>query len=87
MTADEVRRWLLAYAWLGTPEEKESEVACIMSQDGWRYLAERADRYAGAQAEPGPKAYAEGHDIALSGLYECHDAPHLATCPRFRTPW
>lgn len=81
MTRDEVRQWLLAYAWMGTADEQAREVDCIMAQDGWHYLAEHADRYAGAQAEPGPQAYAEGHGIALSGLYECHDAPHLPTCP------
>lgn len=80
----EVRKWLLAYAWLGTQEEQVLEVECILHQDDWRHLEALADKFAGAQFEPGPKAFDEGTEFALSALYECHDGPHLNTCPRRR---
>ncbi len=78
---ERVRRFLSGYAWLGSPEDRAAAVDCIMAQDGWRYIAERADQYAGAQFEPGPEAYDRGEEFALSALYECHDGPHQATCP------
>lgn len=82
MTEGEVRAWLLGYAWLGSQDEKEREVNCIMAQDGWKCIDARADQYAGAQNEPGPAAKAEGSDYVLSELYECHTGPHLDSCPR-----
>jgi hypothetical protein len=79
--AQAIRAWLIRYAWLGTDEQRSRTVDCIMSQDDWRYIDAVADRYAGAQDEPGPDAFDEGVQFALSALYECHDGPHLATCP------
>ena len=85
MTEDQIRAWLLKYAWLGDEESKAREVECIMSQGGWKYIDAVADKFAGAQEEPGPKALSEGTEFALSALYECHSASHLKTCPGFRT--
>jgi hypothetical protein len=82
MNEEMVREWLLEYAWLGTDAEKIREVECIMAQDHWKYVSARADQYAGAQESPGPEAFAWGTGFALSELYECHDAPHLPSCPR-----
>lgn len=79
---DAVRSFLLGYAWLGAQEERVREVDCIMSQDGWRHVDLVADRFAGAQEETGPAAFAAGEEFALTALYECHDGPHLVTCPR-----
>lgn len=84
MTKEQVRTWLLDYAWSGTPEEQKREVECILSQDEWEHIGAQADRFAGAQWEPGPEAFEEGIGFALSALYECHDSPHLDTCPRKR---
>lgn len=81
LTEDAVTAWLLKYAWLGTDDEKAREVACIMSQDAWKYIDALADKYAGAQNEPGPAAFDDGVQYALSALYECHSEPHLPTCP------
>jgi hypothetical protein len=82
MTEDRVRQWLLAYAWAqDTPDEKARVVECIMAQGAWQHIDALADQYAGAQWEPGPKAFAEGVQYALSALYECHTGPHLDTCP------
>jgi len=81
MSEEQIRAWLLKYAWLGTEEEQVRSVDCIMSQDGWKYLDARADKYSGAQFEPGPEAFAEGMEFELSALYECHDGPHIETCP------
>lgn len=79
-----VRAWLLDYAWMGSDDEKERTVDCIMAQDGWEFISAVADKYAGAQEETGPKAFADGEGFALSALYECHDGPHLPTCPAAR---
>ncbi len=76
-----VRQWLLNYAWLGTGDEKERTVACIMAQGDWRALTARADRRAGAQEETGPEVYLDSLGFEISALYECHDGPHQATCP------
>jgi hypothetical protein len=82
MTEEQIRAWLLDYAWAEeTPEAKTAVVDCIMSQNHWQYVDARADQYAGAQNEPGPKAFAEGTEFALSELYECHTKPHLDACP------
>lgn len=82
MGREAVKAWLLDYAWLGTPEEQAAEVECILAQGEWDLIETQADRFAGAQAEPGPEAYAEGIGFALSALYECHDGPHTDGCPR-----
>jgi hypothetical protein len=81
LSEDVVRRWLLCYAWTGTDDEKARTVECIISQGNWRHLDAIADRYAGAQAQPGPEAFSRGMHDALSGLYECHSRPHIASCP------
>jgi hypothetical protein len=78
-----VRAWLLEYAWAGTPDEQKRTVDCIMAQDGWQYIDVRADQFAGAQFEPGPAAYDDGEQFALSELYECHDGPHTPECPNY----
>jgi hypothetical protein len=81
---EKVRAWLLDYAWVDdTPEEKAAEVECILAQGDWQHISAMADKYAEAQNEPGPAAFAEGEEYALSSLYECHDGPHADTCPRY----
>jgi hypothetical protein len=75
LSEDVVRRWLLAYAWTGTDDEKARNVECILSQGDWQHLD------ANAQSEPGPEAFSEGTEYELSSLYECHGGPHLASCP------
>jgi hypothetical protein len=79
MTKTQIRAWLLDYAWLGTPAEQASEVECILAQDDWRYLDARTEQFRG-QAE-GDEQAKEAEGFALSVLYECHDGPHLSTCP------
>jgi hypothetical protein len=77
-----VRAWLTSYVWLPSHQDHKKEmVDCIISQGGWEYISARADQFAGAQEEPGPKAFSEGIQFALSELYECHTGPHLETCP------
>jgi hypothetical protein len=77
-----VRAWLIRYAWADdTLEAKQARVACIMAQDDWRYIDALADKYAGQAEVPGPEAFSEAEGFALSALYECHDGPHLETCP------
>jgi hypothetical protein len=83
MTEQKIRAWLLGYAWLDDGHDGD-RVDCIMSQDGWRYVDDVADKFAGAQESPGPKAFSEGTMFALSALYECHDGPHIETCPSNR---
>jgi len=84
MTEDQVRAWLLDYAWAeDTDDAKVGVVDCIMAQKGWEHIDVRADAYAGAQFEPGPDAYDEGTQWALSALYECHDGPHQQSCPNY----
>jgi hypothetical protein len=61
----------------------EGETECILAQDGWKFLGAHTERYAGMAFEPGPEAWAEAHEFALSALVECHDAPHIAACPYF----
>lgn len=80
MTKAAVRAWLLDYAWLGSKADQAAVVECILSQDAWKHIDALADNYAGAQWEPGPAAFSEGTEFALSTLYECHDGPHLSTC-------
>lgn len=78
---DAVRTWLLAYAWFGTEEDQKRNVECILAQDGWEYIDAVADQFAGAQWEPGPEAFSDGQQYAMSALYETHGGPHLADCP------
>lgn len=80
MTEDQVRAWLLRYAWMGTSGEQAREVECIIAQDGWKYLDARIERTKGQAWDEEQATEAEGFE--LSALYECHDEPHLATCPR-----
>jgi len=85
LNKEQVRTWLLQYAWMpDTSEQKAAEVECILAQDGWQYIDAVADQYAGAQNEPGPAAFDEGTQYALSALYECHSSPHTDKCPRRR---
>ena len=82
MNEDEIRAWLIRYAWAdATQDAKERRVACIMAQDGWKFLEARTERTAGQAWEPGPQAVSEAQAFELSALYECHDGPHLETCP------
>lgn len=82
-----VRSWLMSYAWLETTDaDREAVVECILAQGDWDLIHARADQYSGAQFDPGPQTFDEGVEWALSALYECHDEPHLATCPNRKTP-
>lgn len=80
MSPEQIRAWLLDYAWLGTAQEKAAEVECILAQDGWQHLDAQAEKYRGMAGDDQQASEAEG--FALSALYECHDGPHLPTCPR-----
>jgi hypothetical protein len=81
VTEAEIKAWLLAYAWMGDGKDA-ARVDCIMAQDGWKYIDVVADAFAGAQETGGgPEEFAAGNEFALSALYECHDGPHLDTCP------
>lgn len=84
MTEEDVRTWLREYAWLGTDEERTREVDCIMSQDDWRYLEARKEQLRGQASGEETNLEADVDGYALSALYECHDGPHLETCPRRR---
>lgn len=85
LTADDVRAFLDRYLrddWEG----KAGLIACIMAQPSTAVeidlLETRADRFAGAQAEPGPEAFGAGLEFAMSALVECHEGPHPEpTCP------
>jgi hypothetical protein len=82
ITRDNVRTWLLDYAWMGPRDRDERIVECIMMQpDSVETIDAIADQYAGAQESPGPKAFAEGIQYALSALYEAHCGPHAPCCP------
>jgi hypothetical protein len=83
MKQDEIRRWLVRYAWYGDETTRAAEVDCIMAQDGWRYVDAKADQFATANGG-GRDAFSEGMNYALSALYECHDGPHLPACPAGR---
>src|SRR5215469_1305187 len=78
-----VREWLLGYAWCeSSMAEKRAAVACIMAQGEWRYLADKADKFAGqSESGGGPEAFTDGMLFAMSALYECHTAPHTSDCP------
>lgn len=82
MTEQAVRAWLLRYAWSEDTDDAKARITdCIMAQDGWKYVDTVADNFAGAQESPGPAAFDEGTEFALSALYECHGEPHLPDCP------
>jgi hypothetical protein len=86
LTDRNVRNWLLGYAWAeDTEAAKTAVVGCIMAQDGWRTIAERAEQFAGAAEQPGPPAFSRGIEFALSSLYECHSGPHMTDCPQARS--
>lgn len=84
MKRKDVKAFLLAYAWLDdTPQEKAAEVECILKQGDWQFIEARADQRAGAaESGGGPEEFDEATDMELSALYECHDEPHTAACPR-----
>ena len=82
-TKAKIRAWLLDYAWNGTPAAREAEVACIMAQDDWKYIDARIERSMGQWSGEGDHAQTllDAEEFALSSLYECHEGPHLPTCP------
>ena len=84
MTKAQIRAWLLDYAWLDEPEAaKAANVDSIMAQEDYEFVDVVADQFAGAQETGGgPAEFAAGMEFALSALYECHEGPHLPTCPR-----
>lgn len=82
MRGEEVKAWLLGYAWLGTPERRAAEVECIMAQPDWRHVDALAEKFAGQASGEETNLANETLGFALSSLYECHDGPHLPTCPR-----
>lgn len=81
VTKAAVHSWLLDYAWLGTPDEQTREVACIMAQGDVVSIVDGLTEKYASQAND-DKQTLEAQGFALSTLYECHDEPHLATCPR-----
>lgn len=82
MTKQEIRAWLVRYAWLGTTEAQEREVDCIMAQDDWKRLEVRKEQLRGQASGEETDLEVEVDEFALSALYECHDGPHLDTCPQ-----
>lgn len=86
MTEQQIREWLLGYAWLGSADEQRREVDCIMAQGDWRHLSGREEYLLAQRSGENPveQDVADAHGYALSGLYECHAEPHLSTCPLHR---
>lgn len=85
MTEEDIKNWLLGYAWLGSEEERGREVECIMAQEAWKYIDARIERTVGQAWDPGAEGTLdEATSFELSALYETHDEPHLPTCPRNR---
>jgi hypothetical protein len=82
MTREKIQAWLRDYAWLGTPEEQEREVTCIMAQDDWKHLEARKEQLRGQASGEETNLEEQVDEFALSALYECHDGPHMDTCPR-----
>lgn len=78
-----IRKWLEDYAWLGTSDEKQREIDCIMSQSDWKHIDAVAEKFAGQASGEEQDIMSGATGFALSALYECHDAPHLPTCPRW----
>jgi len=81
MTEDQIREWLLGYAWLGTREERAAEVDCIIAQGDVESIVDGLTEKFSGQAVDDAQA-GQASEFALSSLYECHEAPHLPTCPR-----
>lgn len=83
LSVQAIREWLLKYAWSGTEDEQRREVDCIMSQGDVVTLVDGlTEQYAGTAEDETQAMEAQG--VVLSSLYECHDEPHLPTCPRHR---
>jgi hypothetical protein len=80
VTSEQVRTWLLAYL-AGT---EDALIDCVLHQDDWRHLSAQTEHYAAMAETPGPKAVTQAQEFALSALIECHEGPHLATCPDAR---
>lgn len=88
---DAIRKWLFDYIWggpQGVPVEsveahKNAILDCIFSQNNWQYLDARVERLMGMRS--GERSVEddmnEALGLELSSLYECHDGPHLDTCP------
>jgi hypothetical protein len=86
VTTDAIRDWLLDYAWSGNEDQQRRNVECIMSQgDVVSIVDGLTERYAGQAFDHEQAMEAQG--FALSSLYECHDGPHLPTCPDYRGPF
>lgn len=87
MTEQQIRDWLLGYAWLGTEDEQRREVDCIMAQGHWKHLSGREEHLLAQRSGENPleQDQADAHEFALSALYECHEGPHQPTCPLNRT--
>jgi hypothetical protein len=86
LSREAVRGFLRSYAWLPSESQRDKDmvVECIMMQGGYEFLDARADRFAGAQWEPGPEAFDEGVMFEMTALYECHDGPHIVACPQYK---
>lgn len=83
LTKENIKAWLLDYAWSGTEEDQRATVDCIMAQeDNVAYLDARIEQLSG-QAWDDEQAK-EAFGFALSELYECHGGPHIETCPYFK---
>lgn len=83
-TEVEIRDWLISYAWMGDEDTKRRVVECIMTQDDWKFIDGRTEHLAAQAEDPGPAEWAQAHGFALSALYECHNGPHIETCPEAR---
>lgn len=81
MDEQAIKAWLIAYAWLGDADYQRREVDCIMSQDDWKFIDAMTEHYKSQASGEEVDLHAEASGFALSGLYECHDVPHLPTCP------
>jgi hypothetical protein len=87
---DAIRKWLYDYIWQPSSfetrsamEYKNSILDCIFSQDNWQYLDARVERLMGMRSGENSVEddMSEAIGLELSSLYECHDEPHLDTCP------
>lgn len=81
---EQVQEWLLNYAWMGTPDTRAREVECIVSQGEWQHLSAREEQLRAQASGDETHLEADVHGHALSALYECHDGPHLPTCPHHK---
>jgi hypothetical protein len=82
-TEDQIRKWLLDYAWFGTEETRVHEVNCIMAQNEWKNLDVQVERFMATRSGEETIEYdsIEASGWALSALYECHMEPHIDECP------